>query len=74
MSTISSTQYSFISVNFNVVERQDELTYNVLYIYLIYKQESAEVIPQNSGDIAQNVCYISFLCFETKPFVKEQMC
>ena len=50
MSTIYSMYDNFLSVHCNVVKRQDELSYDVLYISFIDEHEHAEVTDGNNGN------------------------
>ena len=48
MTTISYTFYYSVSVNSNVVEIHDDITYNVVYLSFIDEIEFAEVTAHNS--------------------------
>ena len=48
MLDVSSTYYSFVSVNCNVVKRQDDTTYSIGYLFFIDEYYYAEVTTQKS--------------------------
>ena len=62
----SSTSYYFLSVILNVVERQNELTYNVDIYHSLMNNNLRNQQPIIVENLTYNVCFICHLCFRNQ--------